>query len=95
MHFPSGTTTVNFTINITDDDFYEGDESFNLTIADNLPDQVFPNELSRTTIIIRDDEESEQLLLSNLYCCLHLPLESVLNILCSWYDYAWLQYGRT
>ena len=70
VRFLNGTSAVNFTINISDDDFYEGDESFNLTIVDNLPDQVFLTEPSRTTVIIRDDEESEQLLLSNLYCYL-------------------------
>ena len=72
VYFPNGTSAVNLTINITDDDFHEGDESFYLVIDDNLPDRVFLNDPYRTTIIIRDDEKSKQFLLSNLYCCSHL-----------------------
>ena len=77
-YFPPGTTTFQIHINITDDDVYEGDESFRLRITDN----VEPRYVSRfvrtgnpnaVTVIIRDDEESKQFLfLTNLYCYLHL-----------------------
>ena len=73
-HFPAGTATFQIPINITDDDLYEGDESFRLRINRNgLPRYVYTGYPNTVTIIVRDDEECKQLLfLSNLYCYLHL-----------------------
>ena len=72
VHFPNGTSAVTFTININDDDYYEGDESFTLAIDDNLPDHVFLSDPYRATVTIRDDEKSKHFLLSNLYCCFYI-----------------------
>ena len=58
--FPNGTTTVKFPINITDDDVYEGDESFTLVIDDSLPDLVVLGTPYRATVVVKDDERSKQ-----------------------------------
>ena len=74
VRIPSGTSTVKSAINVTDDDFYEGDELFNLVINKVFVDGVDGVDRGipfRSTATIRDDEESKQFLLSNLYCCLH------------------------
>ena len=70
VRFPSGTSTVKFAFNITDDDLYEGDETFNL-VLDTMHNFIVRGEPFRTTVTIRDDEKSKKFLLSNLYCCLH------------------------
>ena len=57
--FPNGTTTVTFLINITDDDIYEGDESFTLQIQDSLPNLVTLGEPSIATVVIQEDENSK------------------------------------
>ena len=69
VHFPNGTTTVKFPVNVTDDDLYEGEETFNLIILNELPDRVTLDKPLRTGVYISDDEKSKQFLLSNL-CCL-------------------------
>ena len=86
-HFPAGTTTVQIPFNITDDDVYEDDESFGLRINRNrLPRYAYIGHPGTVRVIIRDDEESKQFLLSYLYCYLHListvhfELYFVLNI---------------
>ena len=53
---PNGTTKVTFPINITDDDVYEGDESFTLAIDRNLPNLVNLGTTYRATVLIKDDE---------------------------------------
>ena len=70
VHFPNGTTRVKFPINLTDDDVYEGDESFTLAIVNNLPNLVVLGTPYRATVVVRDDEKSKQFMLSNLYGCL-------------------------
>ena len=57
--FPNGTTTVTFFINITNDDIYEGDESFTLQIQDSLPTLVTLGEPNIATVVIQEDEDSE------------------------------------
>ena len=56
---PNGKSTVRFPINITDDDAFEGDESFTLIIEDNLPDLVNLGTDYRATVVIKDDEQSK------------------------------------
>ena len=57
--FSNGTTTVTFSINITNDDIYEGDESFTLQIQDSLPALVTLGEPNIATVIIQEDEDSK------------------------------------
>ena len=60
VHFPNGITAVKFPINITDDGFYEGSESFTLVIIDDdLPSVVVRGEPYEATVVIRDDENSK------------------------------------
>ena len=63
VHFPSNTTTVEFSINITDDDVYEHDEPVVTIYARNVDvsshDWV-PRGTSTSRIAIRDDENSMQ-----------------------------------
>ena len=64
LRISSGTTTLKFPINITDDNVYEGDESFTLTIVNLIPDYgikyINPFKVKVTII---DDEKSKQFLL--------------------------------
>ena len=54
---PAGETNPSFMIPITDDDMYEGDESFQLTIDTNsLPDGVIPGDPARAEVTIRNDD---------------------------------------
>lgn len=56
--FPAGVTQINFNINITDDDSFEGPEAFNLVIvSSSLPTHVIPGNLNRATVTIIDDDE--------------------------------------
>ena len=59
VHFPSNTTTVKFSINITDDDMYEHVERVATIYArnDELRDWL-PHGTSTSMIVIRDDEKS-------------------------------------
>lgn len=57
--FPNGTTKVTFPINITNDDIYEGDESFTLQIQGGLPNLVTLGEPSIATVVIQEDEDSK------------------------------------
>ena len=62
VHFPSNTTTVEFSINITDDDVYEHDKPV-ITISARSVDESHnwvPHYTSSTRIIIRDDDNSMQ-----------------------------------
>lgn len=61
--FPNGTTRVNFSVNITDDDVYEVNESFNLVIVTNLPTLVNLGHPNKAAITIVDDEKRKLLLL--------------------------------
>ena len=67
--FPTDKTTVMFPINIADDDVYEGDESFILTIEDSLPSLVSLGTRYRATVVIKDDEESKLIILLLLHTC--------------------------
>ena len=54
--FPAGVTIVSFNISIHDDDEYEDDEKFILTInSDSLPDGITTDSPSRVTTIIVND----------------------------------------
>ena len=56
----NGTTRQTFPINITNDDVYEGDESFTLEIQDSLPNLVTLDQTSSTaTVVIQEDEDSK------------------------------------
>ena len=55
----NGTTRQTFPINITNDDVYEGDESFTLEIQDSLPTRVTLGETSTATVVIQEDEDSK------------------------------------
>ena len=55
--FPAGTTTVPFNIPITDDNIFEGDETFDVTIIGNtLPDGVTRGTPGSATVNIRDND---------------------------------------
>ena len=82
VHFPNGTTTVKFLVNITDDDLYEGNEEFHLGILYNLPDRVFRGNNIRSRIFIIDDEKSKQFPLSNL-CCLFASHKYIIERTCN------------
>jgi len=56
--FPAGITRVSFDVNITDDDVFEGLETFSLTItSSSLPSHVTRGDPYTATVIIVDDEE--------------------------------------
>ena len=60
VHFPNGTTIVRFPINVTtNDDIYEGDESFTLEIVDPGVNHVVVGEPNTAKIVITDDEKRE------------------------------------
>lgn len=63
VRFPTGTTTLKLPINITDDNVYEGDESFTLTIVKISGNEVFRIDPFEVKVIIIDDEKSKQFLL--------------------------------
>ena len=54
----SGMTTVMFNVNITDDQMFNCNETFKVTIAD-LPACITCGNFSSTTVIVMDDENSK------------------------------------
>ena len=55
--FPAGETSVPFDVPINDDDIYEGNEDFDLTIIRNtLPAGVTRGNPDSATVTIRDDD---------------------------------------
>ena len=61
--FPAGVTTVSFNISIHDDDMYEDDENFTLTINNNsLPDGIITGSPSTIIMIIKDDDSKRILI---------------------------------
>ena len=55
MTIPAGMTSVRFTVTITDDDVQENDETFHLSIRNNLSDDfTFSNRVTMITIINDD-----------------------------------------
>ena len=55
--FPAGVTSMSFNISVNDDDIYEDDENFILTInIDSLPDGIITGSPSAVIMIIRDDD---------------------------------------
>ena len=54
--FPVGDTTAMFNIPINDDNVYEGNENFMLTIrSTSLPDGITPGKPDKATVTIVDD----------------------------------------
>ena len=62
VYFPNGTSTAKFTVNITDDDFYEFDEVANFVIVNDFPDRVLRGTSTTTSVTIKNDEKSKQFL---------------------------------
>jgi len=55
--FQAGSTSISFNISITDNDIFEGNESFTLDINSVfLPDDVTIGDLGQATVIIFDDD---------------------------------------
>ena len=55
---PTNMTTVIFNLNITDDDVYESDETFDLVInSTSLPDRIYLDHPYTATLSILDDEK--------------------------------------
>ena len=60
IRIPAGTTRVEFTVSITDDDIQEDKETFHLSIINNLSDGItFANRIIMVTII-NDDIDGMQ-----------------------------------
>ena len=48
---------MSFDVEITNDDMFEGNESFNLTImSESLPNYVITGNISRSTVMIKNDD---------------------------------------
>ena len=78
----NGTTTRTISINITNDDIYEGDESFTLQIDSSLPDLVTLGQQNTATVVIQEDEKRKY-----LFCFNYIPyilgyLNMILDYLC-------------
>ena len=56
-YFPNGTTAVSVPINITDDDVYEENESFYITIIDPHAHRVAVGTPSRAEVVIWNDDK--------------------------------------
>jgi len=55
--FPTGVTTVPFNVSINNDNIYEGDENFTVTIdSSSLPDGVTRGDPGSTTVTIVNDD---------------------------------------
>ena len=54
--FPAGVTMVAFNVPINDDNIYEGNENFMLTINSSLPNGVTRGTPSEATVTIVDDD---------------------------------------
>jgi len=55
--FPNGTTTISLDVPINDDDIYEDDEDFQLTINQNtLPNGITIGDTGSATVTIEDNE---------------------------------------
>ena len=64
--FPAGTQRASFDVPITDDDVFEGDETFDVTIISNtLPDGVSAGTPGSATVTIVDDDRKWFTNLSN------------------------------
>ena len=73
VHFPAGASAVLMPINITNDDMYEYTQTYNIVINKKaLPGNVVIGDPSAVSVIIKNDENSKQFMLSYLYCYLHL-----------------------
>ena len=68
--FPAGVTQVSFNINITDDELFEGPETFNVAILSGaLPRSVNVGNHVRATVTIVDNEKCK-----SIFILLHVPL---------------------
>ena len=57
IYFDIGMTIVQFTVLINDDDIFEDDETFNLSInSSTLPNKVIVGSPSQTTVTIVDND---------------------------------------
>ena len=73
VHFPAGASAVMVPINITNDDVFEFSRTYNVLIDEEmLPDYVVVGDPDLVTIVLREDDNSKQFLLSSLCCYLHL-----------------------
>ena len=59
----SGIQRVTFRVNITDDDVYEEDESFNLVIDHSLPNRIHYCDPYRSMVTITSDERRKKYIL--------------------------------
>ena len=60
--FPAGSTTATFSVPINDDNIYEGNEDFMLTIDEtSLPTGVTHGTPSEATVTIVDDDRTQKL----------------------------------
>ena len=62
--FPNGTTSIELCINTTDDDIYEGDESFSCVINDPGQELVILGNPSTAEVVIKDDEKCKVIYVS-------------------------------
>ena len=63
VEIPAGKTRVTFNVSVNNDDTFEGNENFTLTVNVSLPTGIMVGEPELTTVIIVDDD-CECLLLS-------------------------------
>ena len=59
--FSPGSTSVRFNITISDDEIFELNEKFNLSISAALPSGVARGDCNQTTVIILDDKDCKYL----------------------------------
>ena len=78
--FPPGVTRATFNINITDDDIFEGPETFILSIiSSSLPSRVTRGSPNRATVIIMDNDECKMHLLY-LHTCVFIYIRMYISM---------------
>ena len=56
VEIPAGETRVTFTVSVNNDDIFEGNENFTLSINVSLPTGIMVGEPGQATVIIVDDD---------------------------------------